>query len=95
MKPLSLLAMGMIFAISAGNANAQGNGPGPAAPPMGSMPMQHHAGMRPMAGMHEYEGMGGPAMMHGAGSLSACRPRLARQRSARFRKSCGRSEPNQ
>ncbi len=66
MKPLSLLTMGMVLAISAGSAGAQGNGPGAAAPPMGSMPMQHHGGMHPAAGMHE--AMGGPAMMHGAGS---------------------------
>jgi hypothetical protein len=62
MKPLPLLAMGMILAISAGSADAQGN----TASLMGSMPMQHHAGMHPMAGMHE--DVGGPAMLHGAGS---------------------------
>src|SRR5689334_24369217 len=68
MKPLSLLAMGMILAISAGSANSEDNGPGLAAPPMRSMPMQHHAGMHRTAGMHE--GMGGPAMMHGGGTNS-------------------------
>ncbi len=63
MKHLSLLAMGMIFAISAAGASAQGNGPTPAAPPgagsIGGMPMQHQAGM--------HDDTGGPAMMHGAG----------------------------
>lgn len=63
MKHLCLLAKSMIFAIGAGRASAQGNGLTPAAPrsagPIGVMPMQHQAGM--------HEGIGGPAMMHGAG----------------------------
>jgi hypothetical protein len=62
MRPHSALALGMILAINAGEASAQGNGPAPAAPPTGSMPMQHDASMHPMGGMHE--GMSDPAMMH-------------------------------